>query len=180
MFTGIAACCGAAVALICGTPQPERSPPEHALERQKFDALPAQAISVAVQTRARDSSPSNAVRLQSVADELDALSAPFDLSLTQIIALESGEPVQIRLPSARAIVLEPIAVRSRHGMQTTTARADALVSTITRRGRHFYATVASSDASYRVIGDGARATALSQRALAARSAYVEQDFQYVR
>lgn len=94
-----------------------------------------------------------------------------DRELTQLLA--EGD-LTLTLPDGNALHLALQAVRHTHGTLHIRASSGPWVSTITRRGPRFFATIASRDEVYRVQGAGQMSHWTAHRSLQYRE--MEQDY----
>ena len=92
--------------------------------------------------------------------------------------IQQGSTV-LPLPDSTPIELRLVSVVQRHGVDHIKAEYQGLVSTITRRGDTFYATVASPFDSYRIQGGSTEAQVFPHRLLAQRTIRSHTDYRYV-
>jgi hypothetical protein len=86
----------------------------------------------------------------------------------------------IPLPGSTPIELRLVSVIERHGIEQIKAEHQGLVSTITRRGDRFFATVSSPSDSYRIEGSMHQAQVFPHRLLAQRTIRHQTDYRYVQ
>jgi hypothetical protein len=86
----------------------------------------------------------------------------------------------IPLPGNTPIELRLVSVTERYGIEQIKAEHQGLVSTITRRGDKFFATVSSTSDSYRIEGGLHQAHVFPHRLLAQRTIRHQTDYRYVQ
>ena len=114
--------------------------------------------------------------------------SPYDLDIpTQTVAFGAAEidqlivrgEVDFALPGHARITLQLLGLTEKHGMQHIRAKALDNVTTITRRGHTFFATLALPTGSFRLEGQGASAQIYPHQLIAARSIRHEADYRHV-
>ena len=84
------------------------------------------------------------------------------------------------LPDTSPLELRLVSVVNRHGIEQIRAEHQGMVSTITRRGDKFFATVSSPRDSYRIEGGLSQSLVFPHRLLAQRTIRHATDYRYVQ
>ena len=147
--------------------------------RQIIDAKPQTTESQSLTLAAADKLSANTAELPAKYNlDMPQMTMAFGTNdLNDLIARGS---TLLPLPDTSPLEIRLVSVVMRHGIEQIKAEHQGMVSTITRRGDKFFATVSSPRDSYRIEGGLSQSQVFPHRLLAQRTIRHALDYRYVQ
>lgn len=170
-----------AITAVCVSPPEAAYPPpaEIAATRQISDAEPVPGVRIAAPAATPPAAAATATAPPPSPFDLDIPELTIAFGHAELDTLVTTGTATVSIPGHADIDLHLTRHYSRHGMQHISASHAGLISTFTRRGERFFATLATPFESYRLEStDGGDSRIIPQRLLAARTIRHEKDFRH--